>query len=210
MESARVVLRRLQRHREARGDLVARDRGAQQRVAARTRELCGRQRGREDGCTEMDRAALVRVVHLQRVRGSAVGERGLGCGQALVRPEHHEVATQREMAEATTERHARLLARAADGNPEEVEEQRCRASEHLRRHLGAPERDDLVGQVARERTGGHDPSSVERAVATYRFQRASRSARSSSPRSGSNTRSHRQAWRRSSVPAQTPVARPAR
>src|SRR5439155_22309776 len=98
-------------------------RGAEHALAARTHEL-GRGEGRrEDGRTQVEGAALMRVVHLEGMRRRAVGERRVRCGEALRRTEHGCAAVEPERREPAAEDDARLLARTAERHAEMVAQQ---------------------------------------------------------------------------------------
>src|SRR5436190_25833 len=89
-------------------------------LAARTHELGRRERRRENGRAQVEGAALMRVVHLEGMRGRAVGERRVRCGEALRRAEHGRAAAELERHEPAAEDDARLLARAAERDAEMV------------------------------------------------------------------------------------------
>jgi len=120
MKATAVVGGGAERHREPRGHLVARDRRVEDRPSPGRRELRGGERRREDARAEVDRAALVGVVHLERVRGGAVGERRVRRREALGRAEHGCLPAAAERAEASPQHDARLLARAAERHAEVV------------------------------------------------------------------------------------------
>ncbi len=147
----------------------------------------------------------MRVVHLEGVRRRAVGERRLRGGEALRRAEHGRTAAEPERRQPAAEDDARLLGRAAERHAEMVAQQIERAREDVGRQRPVADRDHLAAELLGE---GHEDGS--RAALTCRCQAAKRSSRSAAPRRGSNSRSRRQHARRSSVPAHTPVASPAR
>ena len=213
VEAARVVLGGLQRHREARGDLVARDRGAQQRVAARTARARrpparpGR-RSRRDGSSRPD------ACRPSRARARRRRWRARPAARAAARSCPSTVQSPRSARRSRPRRSATLDSSPAppERDAEEVEEQIARrASEHLRGQRGARAARRPRRPVARERTGGsrsvlrrarrrHVPLParepiVALVVAQARLEHAFAAARRDAGRP---------------CPAQTPVARPAR
>ena len=174
-------------------------------------ELGGRERGREDARAEVDRAALVRVVHLERVRGGAVGERGVRRGQTLAGAEHTRVAGAAETARGPGAA-ATLDSSTAppSATPRKSRSSVARAAEHRGRQLGVRSATTSSPRAARERArrhvvlrrarGGHVTRASARAVPRARRRRgaARRRARAA-------TRDAGRRWSR-----QTPVARPAR
>src|SRR5438128_2225504 len=155
VKAAAVVGGGAERHGESRGHLVSRDRGVEDRPAAGAGQLGRGERGREDARAEVDRAALVGVVHLERVRGCAVGERRMRRRETLGRTEHGRVSTRAEPAEASPQHDARLLARTAARHAEVVAEEVARPLEDGARQLGTADGPDLVREALGERRVAH-------------------------------------------------------
>src|SRR5437667_404991 len=124
---------------------------------------------------------------------------------AIRRAEHGRAALEPERREPAAEDDARLLARTAERHAEMVAQQIERARDDVRRQRPVADPDGFAAELLGERHEG-----VSRAALTWRRQAAKRSSRSAGSSLGANSRSRRQHARRSSVPAHTPVASPAR